>query len=243
MKDDKTLKLLKEAWEKIDSPSNPVIVSELANAADAWKKFLGFGKYEPKPQYYVCPKCGYNECSVTERHADTGMDCMEGRCTECGFSGEPKHFTLREYEDEYEEPEHPAGLRVVPLEKGMTVYHATSAEEEEFTDLNGPGWVSNSRDAVEFFKDWSGKEGRTRVLIYEVVVVPDLLEINNSQELQDLTEFFGYPGGMGSLSLAEEVCNAGYDGWIIPENYGYEQADIMLCDPMKFLEYKGEEDE
>lgn len=50
-----------------------------------------FGADRPKYDY-VCPKCGSRNTAVRERHADTGMDTMECRCSDCEYAGDCDEF-------------------------------------------------------------------------------------------------------------------------------------------------------
>lgn len=136
----------------------------------------------------------------------------------------------------------PPGLRQAWLKRGTIVYHGTSSEDE-FENLNGPAWVSNSVDVAKEFIGWTGSEGRERILRFSVKKSVRLLVINSTEEIQELGEYLGIGRNFTSFELAEGIANAGYDGWIIPENYGYDAADILLVEPMEILSYDGEEEE
>lgn len=59
---------------------------------DYLQQVLGLGPYTPKATYFICPECGGRHCTVAERHADTGMDEVTGRCPDCGHEGDPGTF-------------------------------------------------------------------------------------------------------------------------------------------------------
>lgn len=142
-----------------------------------------------------------------------------------------------------------------PLRKGSLVYHGTSSEEE-FTDLNGPAWVSDAAAVADFFKSWKFDKGQPRILTFRVREAPRLALIGSDEDLRHLATWAmqttglyvyvdaydeGEDQGYRELApegLLEAVCRAGLDGWHIPDNYRDPKgSDTMLCDPERFLEY------
>lgn len=145
-----------------------------------------------------------------------------------------------------------------PLRKGTLVYHGTSSEED-FTDLNGPAWVSGAEAVARNFVDWAGGRGRPRVLVFRVATAPSLAVAESTAEFKSFAEWVAArAAGVVDLSdmgpfdesipadaftaigtgLAESLCNArlGIDGWHIPRNYD-DGDDTMLCEPERFLEF------
>lgn len=61
-----------------------------AEVVDDFLAKFGMGpKYvPPEPEFYLCPKCGGQKCTIKERHADTDMNCMELQCPDCGYREE-----------------------------------------------------------------------------------------------------------------------------------------------------------
>lgn len=57
-----------------------------AERVDTFLAKLGLGPaYKPKAEAgRTCPKCGKKNARIREAHADTGMDEMELRCSDCG---------------------------------------------------------------------------------------------------------------------------------------------------------------
>ena len=125
------------------------------------------------------------------------------------------------------------------LAAGTTVYHGTRSEEE-FEDLNGPAWVSQDRGVAEEFVEWHDAGGAPRILEFKTVNDLTLALFESSQDIEDFVEgVLGEPDGyMSPMELAEMVCDEGYDGWIIPNNYG-SSDDTMLCNPERDLELVG----
>lgn len=63
---------------------------------DIMKCSLGIAPYERVPSIMVCPKCQCEDINIRERHADTGMDELYGRCNSCGHSSGPSDFDINE---------------------------------------------------------------------------------------------------------------------------------------------------
>lgn len=125
--------------------------------------------------------------------------------------------------------------RTYTLERGARLYHATDAKEryELEEDPEGPFWVSDDeRVAQKFLAMKVGRGGGLpRILVYEA---EDDAELLLWQSWSDMEAFFESEAEdaeyMTPPQMAEVVCDAGFDGWIVPANYP-EGADIMLCDP------------
>lgn len=129
-----------------------------------------------------------------------------------------------------------------PLRRGTLVYHGT-ATENEFDVLNGPAWVSDSFGVARHFANRGAS--RSRVVVFRVQTVPRLAMIANAREWASFVAWatgacyarddFDDDVEYGPYEIAEMVCDNGIvDGWIIPANYP-EGADIMLCNPSRFL--------
>ncbi len=129
----------------------------------------------------------------------------------------------------------------IPL--GTRVYHGTSSPTR-FQALEGPGWVSRDRRvAVAFVARHPGP--RPRILVYEVArrqrlrVFKDGAAIDRFMRSRAVILEEG--DDYSVEEIVEEVCGAGYDGWLIPGNYPDGGDDIMLCDPARVLRYVLEE--
>jgi hypothetical protein len=126
---------------------------------------------------------------------------------------------------------------MIQLRKGDILYHGTSVEErfeDEQGTPDGPAWFSDSVEVAEHFKSW-WEHPHPRVLAYRVIEEPKLVVW---WSIQDIEDWFEQERGIESPEsphdMADELCAAGYDGWIIPENYP-EGADILLCFPERHL--------
>lgn len=130
-----------------------------------------------------------------------------------------------------------------PLRKGTLVYHGTSSEEE-FTDLNGPAWVSASEAVARSFVHWNQGSGVPRVLVYRVTTAPVLVVVESKSEFAQFVAWvedkIGVEAEQGAFDFAEQICDnqqlLGLDGWHLPKNY-QAGSDTMLCDPDLFLEF------
>lgn len=117
------------------------------------------------------------------------------------------------------------------LTRGTQLYHGTSADED-FSIPNGPAWFSDAEAVAHNFQRWHTGP-RPRILQFWVADRPELLLIRSQ------TDFDAFEDEHEELpndpaEMAETVCRAGYDGWIIPNNYP-EGADILLCRPERWL--------
>ncbi len=119
------------------------------------------------------------------------------------------------------------------LARGARLYHGTSVDED-FSIPNGPAWFSDAEDVAEYFQTWHTGP-RPRILPFWVSDSPKLLLVHSDADFRAFEDEHDEElSGCGSGEMAEIVCRAGYDGWIIPNNYP-EGADIMLCDPERWL--------
>lgn len=156
----------------------------------------------------------------------------------------------------------PRGSKQIPryipsstLPLGSVVLHGTSTDNH-FTGLIGPSWVTDNEGAARWFSDWHGAEGPRRVLSFRVVREPHLLEFDTEwmteQDAyaampQRLADLLGMPAeDLDQTDIREMsslLCDAGYDGWIAQDFLQGEGggSDIMLCEPMRWLKYKGVE--
>lgn len=77
---------------------------------DTFLEAFGLGpKYVPKePKKFNCPKCNQQERVWREAHADTGMDEMELRCRNCGYSSESDEPASQETDEDEDKT---AGLK------------------------------------------------------------------------------------------------------------------------------------
>lgn len=126
-----------------------------------------------------------------------------------------------------------------PFKVGDLVYHGTSVDED-FEDLRGPAWVTDSKAVAKNFVGWNGGS-KPRILTYRVTAEPKLVVADGEREFQDMLEWVDEETGR-ELSLgwdphelADAVCSIrGVDGWHLPTNFP-EGSDTLLCDPGRFL--------
>lgn len=140
-----------------------------------------------------------------------------------------------------------AHLEITVIPAGTRLYHGTAAEDE-FEELIGPAWVSESEIVARKFGDipepaktrWISAGRRPRILDFVAERDLELATIRSSQDFMQLarvTDPEEYDFDASELSAF--ACEDGYDGWIVPGNYGEDGSDIMLCDPGDVLEYLG----
>ena len=132
------------------------------------------------------------------------------------------------------------------MEAGTRLYHGTSSYDDFNEDIEGPAWFSEGFGVAKRFADlpepaksrWKAAGRHPRILIYKTDAALRLLEWRTSQDIQDfvfsVTESDDYDYEM--IEIADMVCSAGYDGWIIPANYP-EGSDILLCSPSSDLSF------
>ena len=127
-----------------------------------------------------------------------------------------------------------------PLREGQLVYHGTSADED-FEDLRGPAWVSDSWKVAKNFVGWNAGS-RPRVITYRVISPPVLALVDDRygyREYDELREWVEEETGLGTDDVhefADAVCSARLGGWHIPKNYP-EGSDTLICDPSAVLEF------
>ena len=128
---------------------------------------------------------------------------------------------------------------------GKILYHGTSSfedfEHDGYGTPDGPAWFSDGIEVAEYFKSW-GSGPRPRILKYRVVARPNLFKF---RDMKAIAKRIGLPREEYVFEcnlenyepgfFVEKICSIGYDGWIIPDNYP-EGADIVICEPERFLE-------
>lgn len=129
-------------------------------------------------------------------------------------------------------PSAQAMMTIIP--RGTLLYHGTSAEDD-FDELTGPAWVSNSKSVARKFVTWAGGAGPGRVLTFEVVrEIPAIALVANEADMDRLRrEVDPEEEAVTPIELAELVCGE-YNGWHIPNNYP-TGSDTMLCEPGRWL--------
>lgn len=126
-------------------------------------------------------------------------------------------------------------LWIIP--EGTSLFHGTSADErfEEDDLFEGPGWVSDDIRVARKFVGWPTVS--SRIIAFYTTRDIELIEWCSKNDIEAFVESQRYEldDASSSYELAEIVASAGYEGWIIPNNYP-EGVDIMLCDPASVLE-------
>lgn len=127
-------------------------------------------------------------------------------------------------------------METLTLEEGTVVYHGTSSKEDfKIPDMTGFAWVSTSRSVAEYFAK-SRRGPRPRVLVFHLYKDVELFLVSSAQDFDELAEEEGEgEAPSGPDELAQMVCDAGYDGWIIPTNYP-DGDDVLLCYPEDALD-------
>lgn len=129
-------------------------------------------------------------------------------------------------------------IRSLPV--GTVLFHGT-ASKEKFRIPKGPAFFSDAFSVGRYFATWH--EGpKPRVIRLEVSdEVPRLALIEAKEDFDRLAESQGLDSAPEDTeSRVDLICGAVFDGWIIPNNYP-EGADIMLCEPGRWLKYLDEE--
>lgn len=117
--------------------------------------------------------------------------------------------------------------------KKTLLFHGTSADFGP-DEIEGPAWFSESRNTAERFVRWHDGD-HPRILKYQPTKTLNLLQITSKAQMDKLI----WEAGVDDHHELAQNLDAKWDGWIIPNNYGYEQSDILICDPatvLKFLE-------
>lgn len=125
-------------------------------------------------------------------------------------------------EDDYQEPKPEEYI----LQAGTTVYHGTNGKFSERHGLNSPAWVSDHIDPAKYFATWKTDEGKPRISVW-TVRSPVRLAVMTREYLDYCHEELMYEEHEDILA---HLARQGFEGWIIPDNYGHQQADILLAD-------------
>lgn len=122
--------------------------------------------------------------------------------------------------------------RSLPI--GTDLFHGTSTKG--FLIPRGPAFFSDTYSVARTFARWR-KNGKPRVLQFEVTEeIPRLILIESKEDFETLAQERGLESTQALEGLIEMVCNARYDGWIIPNNYP-DGADIMICEPSRWIKF------
>jgi hypothetical protein len=142
----------------------------------------------------------------------------------------------RSWDEDTEEWGDPSPLEITSIPVGTLLYHGTQATEE-FEDLIGPAWLSDDKAVATRFTAWNEEGGRHRVLVYKTTVAIDrLVMIRTPQDMARLIRAVHADEYDGPPEIADAACDAGYNGWHIPNNYP-SGSDTMLCEPESWLEF------
>lgn len=153
-----------------------------------------------------------------------------------------RHFIdiVENHEDEEEEYEAFAPSSFT-LPSQTILYHGTNGDFDE-TALSSPSWVSNHIEPAQYFAEWHDDEGYPRIATYRLEHDLKLAELSRNC-FDAIEEDYGvtYQGA----DDAEDFCRFlhqhwGFDGWIIPDNYGPGKADILLRDTSGLTHLKTE---
>jgi hypothetical protein len=132
------------------------------------------------------------------------------------------------YDDYDNEPTAPE-LETHTLSAGTTVYHGTNGKFEERHGLQAPVWVTDSLETAKYFAQWKPDTGKPRVSIWKTnrdvrlaVLTKEYLEYLEEELMINMMD--------GPEDILQHLRFAGFEGWIIPDNYGTQQADICLDD-------------
>lgn len=120
---------------------------------------------------------------------------------------------------------------MITIKAGTILYHGTDCDDfaEEFDGLNGPAWLSSSKDVARHFATRSGGwGGQKRIIAYKLAADVRLPEITSPRQMQMFAEEHGICL-LGVEEMRESVEEAGIPGWVIPNNYP-NGDDILLVD-------------
>lgn len=136
---------------------------------------------------------------------------------------------VKESYDEDEDFDETPVLEEYILKSGTTIYHGTNGEFDERHGLNGPVWVTDSEQTAKYFATWKPDSGKPRVSVWKMgcdvrlaVLTKEYLDYLDEYHMVDLTD--------GPDDVLQKLRQSGFEGWIIPDNYGTQQADICLSD-------------
>lgn len=126
-------------------------------------------------------------------------------------------------------------LPIRELPEGIELFHGTWGRSS-FKTINGPAWFSDSFGVAERFaaryRDPKVLRFTVRKSVPRLVEIGDFEEFIRSVDRSPRSEF-------DMRRFAKKICNGRFDGWVVP-NYYPDGADIMLCNPDKWLLFLGE---
>lgn len=122
-------------------------------------------------------------------------------------------------------------VRTQIIRRGEILYHGTSSKEN-FDIPDGPAWFSRSEGVA---KNFAGYHSGSFPRINKYLVIRQIPRLLTIFQKKDFENALGedYPT-WESNDLAQSVCEAGYNGWVIPNNYP-NGDDIMLCYPEQWV--------
>lgn len=115
------------------------------------------------------------------------------------------------------------------LKAGTILYHGTDCDEfDEAEDgLDGPAWLSDSKEVAEYFASRPGGWGGVpRVIEYRLAEDLALPEIHSQADMAALADEHNL-SLVGVEDMRESVANSDLPGWIVPHNYP-TGADILV---------------
>jgi len=229
----------RKTWKLLNPDRVPPELPDLSDIG-GFKARLTSDKWFPTP---------YSETNADEWWAELFAIYMLGN-----LHGEPAEFVRQmlsrapasireqyEYDDYDEQDDWEPETAEIPV--GEELYHGTQVpymtwdEREDSNDT--PFWVSNAPAVAERFSGWNEWDsGRPapRIIAYVAAKPLRLLKLTSRADFIAVEEYWGFNTD-DIHEFAEDVCAKGYDGWIVPNNYGHDQHDIMICSPYA-LEYK-----
>jgi hypothetical protein len=126
------------------------------------------------------------------------------------------------------------------IEAGEILFHGTSSDSE-FEIPNGPAFFGDTFSVARNFSTWHEEGGDPRVLRFEVDKdIPNLALIESGKDFDRIAESLGLEPSGETQDRIDMVRDAGFDGWIIPNNYP-DGGDILLFDPEKWLTFLDKE--
>ncbi len=123
------------------------------------------------------------------------------------------------------------------IKRGTVLYHGTDCDDfvEADDSLNGPAWLSSSKDVARHFATRSnGWGGHRRIVAYRLPGDIALYEILSDHDLQALSDEHQL-GFSGVEDMRDSVEASGIPGWCIP--YNYPDGDDILIVDTSGLEY------
>lgn len=119
------------------------------------------------------------------------------------------------------------------LPVGTALFHGTSAKG--FLIPRGPAFFGDTYGVAKTFINQHKGGKAKRVIQLEVTEeIPKLALITEKTDFDRIAEEVGIEVGENTESRIDLVQMAGYDGWIIPNNY-VDGADIMILQPARWL--------